>query len=265
MSIFYALPLPGTPLYEYSQQIGVIGTSLDDEEKYLLAISDRNADKGNYININGASLRTLLFWDMLIRYEATREYVLNTSNTSRIAPHTMQLQTGVLPTEVHGIDNTRLELQRGFASGGSMVYRSLQATRLSLREGRPMLHPQRLVKTMLWYARVGATLLNHRLVASPRVARLPRWLVYPPMRNLIYLEFLMTKLVRSIYRVCGRYVEERSLFNDYKFPKPLTQASFKSDRTNDRSIRTIVNDHREALPQPMTLTDRNQRILVQGR
>jgi radical SAM superfamily enzyme YgiQ (UPF0313 family) len=267
ISIFYALPLPGTPLYEYGQQVGVIGDDVDGEEKYLEAISDRNADKGNYININGTPLKTLLFWDFLIRYEATREYVDNTMKTEQVASVRLQLQRGVLPTEVHGVDNVRLEIEqrRKVASGGSMQYRSLQAVRSSMGMGLPFYHPYRVARTLLWYARVGATLLNHRLVASPTVARLPRWLVYPPMRNLVYAEFLATKLIRRMFRAAGRHVEPRSLFNDYKFPKPLGAADFKSERRLDRSIRTIVKNRREAGAQPITLTDRNQRILVQGR
>lgn len=43
LSVNYAQALPGTPLYEFARHAGQIGTSLDDEEAYLLAISDRNA------------------------------------------------------------------------------------------------------------------------------------------------------------------------------------------------------------------------------
>lgn len=43
LSINYAQALPGTPLYEYARKKGYIGTSIDDEEKYLLFVSDRNA------------------------------------------------------------------------------------------------------------------------------------------------------------------------------------------------------------------------------
>ena len=146
-----------------------------------------------------------------------------------------------------------------------MAYKSLNATRLSLREGRSFMHPTRLVRTALWHARMGATLLNHRLVASKTVARLPRPLVYWPMRRLLYFEFLLTKAVRVVYRLFGRYVEPRSLYNDYRFARPLTSAALTSSRRLDRSIRTIVKNQRETLPQPVTLTDRNQRILVQGR
>ena len=265
ISIFYALPLPGTPLYEYGQQVGVIGTSVDDEEKYLVAVSDRNADKGNYININGAPLRKLLFWDFLIRYEATREYFSKPPGTDCVTTLKTQYEKGVMPIDIHGIDNNRLELQRIMGSAGSMAYKSFQATRWSMREGLPLWHPRRIVRLSLWYARMGATLLNHRFVASETVSKLPRPIVYGPMRNLIHLEFLLTKLVRWVYRLVGRPIELRSLFHDYKFSRPLSEEQLKAKRRLDRSIRTIVKNQREALPQPVTLTDRNQRILVQGR
>jgi anaerobic magnesium-protoporphyrin IX monomethyl ester cyclase len=45
-SINFAQALPGTPLYEAARAKGLIGQSLKDEEKYLLAISDRDARDG---------------------------------------------------------------------------------------------------------------------------------------------------------------------------------------------------------------------------
>lgn len=43
MSMNYAQALPGTPLYEFARRSGLIGQTLDDEEQYLLDVSDRNA------------------------------------------------------------------------------------------------------------------------------------------------------------------------------------------------------------------------------
>lgn len=76
-NIFYALPFPGTPLYEYGQHQGVIGSSVDDEEEYLLYVSEKVAHKENYINLTGMSTKTVLFWDFLMRYEAMREFYKN--------------------------------------------------------------------------------------------------------------------------------------------------------------------------------------------
>jgi anaerobic magnesium-protoporphyrin IX monomethyl ester cyclase len=46
LSINFAQALPGTPLYEVARAKGLIGQSLEDEEDYLLEISDRDARDG---------------------------------------------------------------------------------------------------------------------------------------------------------------------------------------------------------------------------
>jgi radical SAM superfamily enzyme YgiQ (UPF0313 family) len=43
ISLNYAQALPGTPLYEFARRNGIVGPTLDDEEDYLLKVSDRNA------------------------------------------------------------------------------------------------------------------------------------------------------------------------------------------------------------------------------
>lgn len=257
MGSFYALPLPGTPLYEYAQQTGVIGKSVDDEEKYLIAISDRNADKGNYININGSSLRKLLFWDHLIRYEATRTFY--SSPLERSAERKELFRSGELPTEIHGIDHDRLDMAKMYPSMGSAVLRAFHTFHVSLRT-----NPRAFIKNVLIYGRFGL-FLNNRLVASPGVTKLPRWLIYGTMRNLGYAEFLFTKMVRKLCRVLGIYVEPRSLFNDYKFAPPITDDKIVSERKIEKSLRTIVKKQREQLPAPESDTERHQLILVQGR
>lgn len=263
--IFYALPLPGTPLYEYGQQVGVIGDTVDEEERYLTAVSDRGADKGNYINLNGADLKTILFWDFLIRYEATRTYNSKQPGEDYVK-HDLKLgmESGHLPTDIHGIDYERAKFEKMVPAVGSMIYQSLQASRLSLRDGKSIFHPERLARTVLFHFRTGATLLNHRLVASPFVARLPRWLVYPPMRQLVYWEFLMTKLVRWVFRLVGRPVESRNLFNDCKFPHPIKDEMLSSNRRIERSLRHIVKVRRESAPPPASRTDQIHQVLVQG-
>ena len=37
----WATSIPGTPLYEYTQQVGVVGTTLDEEEEYLSKNAER--------------------------------------------------------------------------------------------------------------------------------------------------------------------------------------------------------------------------------
>lgn len=43
LSINYVQALPGTPLYEYGRNTGLIGVTVSDEEKYLIMVSDQDA------------------------------------------------------------------------------------------------------------------------------------------------------------------------------------------------------------------------------
>jgi len=46
VSINFAQALPGTPLYEYGRSVGLIGATIEEEEQYLLSVSNRNAGDG---------------------------------------------------------------------------------------------------------------------------------------------------------------------------------------------------------------------------
>lgn len=63
ISTNFAQALPGTPLYEYARERGLIGNTLDDEESYLLKVSDINAgDTGHYLNFTDQPLLKALTW-----------------------------------------------------------------------------------------------------------------------------------------------------------------------------------------------------------
>jgi len=73
--IAYVMPTPGTPLYEYAQHVGAVPTDPDGEEAYLLHLGRiYYSFKTKYTNVNGASRREWIFWDTLIRLEASRTY-----------------------------------------------------------------------------------------------------------------------------------------------------------------------------------------------
>lgn len=72
LSINYIQALPGTPVYEYARSNGLIGGRPEDEEKYLLEISDVNAgDDTKFLNFTAFSYLTVQTWRMRILYEAT--------------------------------------------------------------------------------------------------------------------------------------------------------------------------------------------------
>jgi anaerobic magnesium-protoporphyrin IX monomethyl ester cyclase len=63
VSINYAQALPGTPLYEWARQHGYIGVEIDDEEKYLLKVSDIDAyAEDHFINYTGLPMLQALMW-----------------------------------------------------------------------------------------------------------------------------------------------------------------------------------------------------------
>ena len=72
--IMWALPLPGTPLWEYGEQLEVIGKKDDDVVNYLTTVSDAGCFRRYYINLNGAPISEVLFWEYLVLFEASRTF-----------------------------------------------------------------------------------------------------------------------------------------------------------------------------------------------
>jgi hypothetical protein len=63
ISINYAQALPGTPLYEWGRQAGSIGNTIDDEEQYLVDISDVDAySHDHFVNHTGLPTLKILTW-----------------------------------------------------------------------------------------------------------------------------------------------------------------------------------------------------------
>jgi anaerobic magnesium-protoporphyrin IX monomethyl ester cyclase len=76
LSINYAQALPGTPLYEYGRHKGLIGSGLDEEEQYLLDISDRDAhDETTTLNYTDTPTLICRTWRPRITIEVNYAYV----------------------------------------------------------------------------------------------------------------------------------------------------------------------------------------------
>jgi hypothetical protein len=76
LSINFAQALPGTPLYEAARRKGKIGQTLDDEEDYLLKISDRDARDGEtYVNLTDYPRLYLEKWRFDISNRTRHTYV----------------------------------------------------------------------------------------------------------------------------------------------------------------------------------------------
>ena len=84
LSINYIQALPGTPVYEYARETGLIGKSLEEEEKYLISISDINAvDDATFLNFTGHDYFSVQSWRQKILFDATANWY-KTRNWKRL-------------------------------------------------------------------------------------------------------------------------------------------------------------------------------------
>ena len=73
---FLAIAIPGTPLYEYSQQVGLIGKSLDEEEEYLIRLNEDTTEPLlSYVNKTEFSNKEVNYWRYLYRYAGKKFFV----------------------------------------------------------------------------------------------------------------------------------------------------------------------------------------------
>ena len=66
---------PGTPVYEYCQQIGVIGKSIDEEEDFLMNLESFDDSVLNYLNMTNANIKEIHYWTYLYHYAGKKAYV----------------------------------------------------------------------------------------------------------------------------------------------------------------------------------------------
>ena len=75
LSTNYIQALPGTAVYEYARNQGLIGSSLEDEEKYLVSISDVNAaDDSKFLNFTEYDYFSVQSWRPKIIFDATANW-----------------------------------------------------------------------------------------------------------------------------------------------------------------------------------------------
>ena len=68
---------PGTPAYEYGQQIGVIGKTVDEEEDYLISLGNVGWSERilGYVNMTNSSTQEVYYWTYLYHYAGKKAFV----------------------------------------------------------------------------------------------------------------------------------------------------------------------------------------------
>jgi hypothetical protein len=229
--LFYAIPFPGTPLYEYGQQIGVIGSTVEEEEQYLEDLFSAPSYKLSYVNLNGAPLGEVLFWDVLAQLEAMRYY-----SASRVEQknetHTFPSTPAEKPHNTDGI------------FGKERIWEIL-IRKIRTRKWRVNMYP------------FATFFIQRKIIPSSRVARIPRVLMYPIIKSLLLLEYYVLL-----------FFTKRSGFKFYKSILPKKgverigddyQQGFSDKKLV--SLRTIVLSNRVS---PKDITEENRIKLMTG-
>jgi radical SAM superfamily enzyme YgiQ (UPF0313 family) len=229
--LFYAIPFPGTPLYEYGQQVGVIGTTVEEEERYLENLFSAPSYKLSYVNLNGAPVGEVLFWDVLAQMEAMRYYLTESGK--------LQEQTQELPAKSADITPE----PDGIFGKESIV--EILIRKIRTRKWRISMYP------------FATLFVQRKVIPSTSAAKIPRTLLYPFVKLLLLLEY------HAIM-----FFTKKSGFNYYQYIVPNKglkrigddyQKSFQVKKLV--SLRTIVLSNRAA---PQNITEENRIRLMTG-
>jgi len=155
--IFYALPLPGTPLYEYGEVVGVIDKKPKGAGEYLERVTNAGTYKRYYVNLNGAPDSEVLFWEYAVRLEASRVFRMKRREVEITNPAMAEMIT--LAREKELSNNTRWSLK----------YTALDFTKISY-------------------------FIDSFVIGSKLIDSLPRVIVYPIIKWLLNVEFRLQNL-----------------------------------------------------------------------
>jgi radical SAM superfamily enzyme YgiQ (UPF0313 family) len=234
---FLAMAIPGSPLYEYCQQIGVIGKTLNEEEDYLIRTSrHRTVHILNYINKTNSNIKEVNYWVCLFPYAAKKAYVnLIINNNKSIKNKLLQIYKQCIRSE----------------------FNKLIA---DFREKKEFYKDKKLSQKMKWY-----THLSTNFLLSLNVLFLPKTVSF-----LIIRMYANVKLyyINKIHRT-NKDKQKYNLFADHDVGPTgnfrLTENRIaKTNRPIERSLRNIVMENRKQMKPAITDEEKWLQILAQG-
>ena len=210
--ILYAIPMVGTPLYEYGKQLGLVGDNLEDEEKFLKLTSNAAPHKRYFINFNGAPMSEVVFWDMLVFLEATRTYEKLMKNKTEDEEWKKKFSIAM---KIQGLNpNIRAKQKQIKVIGGAGIIDDLSFSQYFI-----------------------TNFLKQHIIFNRIVAKLPRFLVYPITRYMLYFEFLLQKYIfkdkNNLHATPKKLLKSKIRIEEHEVDPLLTTQK-------DRSLRSIV-------------------------
>ena len=224
----WATSIPGTPLYDYSQQIGIIGKTIEEEEDYLFRTADTMEERGilNYLNKTEFSLKEVHYWLYLYRYAGKKAFVNEIINKN-------------WKYSDKPIKNILSQIYHQCIKGAFRSYKhDLQ---------------RRVRKDMKFYAQAAAFSHNTaKFIMTLSVIFLPKVILFPLLKVMSDVAFYILKKRHYVKNGSQRY----NFFVDRRAEKEINEGyNFTEEKiTNttrkiERSLRSIVKDGQEGIIQ----------------
>lgn len=210
--MFYAMAFPGSSLYVYGQEIGVIGTTPEEEIKYLSNIAQPYGPKFNHANFSGEKIKDIVFWDYMIQIESRKVYneLVKKYGENPLSPVYRDISIGTYGEPEQANPGTGKKLSK------------FDKIIFYFKEGS-------LLKRLLKILYNKHTYFD-KLLKSELVVKLPRGLVYPILRNLVYFKYITFKQMGAVDDILSE--------NDKQIDKNLLSPEI---RRKERSLRSIIS------------------------
>ena len=232
-----AMAFPGTPLYEYCQQIGIIGKSLEEEEDYLVRTSEGSKKSIlNYLNKTDSSTKEVHYWLYLFHYAAKKAYVkLIIKNNKSIKNSLLQIYEQCIKAAFNDLISN-FNLRKGF-------YKN-----------------KKFLQKIKWYI-----LSLTDFLLSLGVLFLPKIVFFPILRVYANSRFYYLRKIHKVKKGKQKYnlfVDRRDVSaNGLRISENRIA---KTSRQIDRSLRTIVMENRRQMKTAITDEEKGLQILTQG-
>ncbi len=233
----WVIAIPGTPLYEYCQQIGVVGKTLDEEEDYLIYMSEfNNTYVLRYINKTNASNKEVHYWHYLHRYAAKKAYrdLIIKNNKS--------------------IKNRLLQIYE------QCIKESFKRLIYDINIGRKHRKNIPLIYKIEWY-----TLISAKFLLSLSITFMPKAVLFPVIKVCANIRFFyLSKINKAKKGNEKSYLfdtRRANLADGFRFSENKIA---KTNRPIERSLRTIVMDNRKQMKPPVTDEEKGLQILAEG-
>jgi len=235
----WALPIPGTPLYEYAQQIGALGPTIEDEEEYLLRLSDQKNNFLNYTNTTEYSVKELYYWNYLFHFAGKYAFKnIIIKNNKSIKNKLLEIYNKCIKYEFNQ-----------FIKSVKFLY------------SRKSSYRKRVPKFFL-------LILNHLMMRlmSLSIVLLPKAVLLPIVKTYSNLKFHF--LVKKRFKAKkGKQKYNLFMARNNKDVKNLITAQkeiAQTERKIERSLRNIVMTNRKQIKSLITNEEKSLEILATG-